>query len=74
MGRWWVSVSLGEVYSGTECVFCDVVTDTLAESIEFTNLTFGQCGLVDGHRRFLLWVSGSFWGIGWASVYRALGS
>jgi hypothetical protein len=39
----------------TECVLCDVVTDTLAKCVEFANLTLGQSGMVDGHR-------GSFFG------------
>ena len=38
----------------SECILCDVVTHTFAECIEFTSLTFSQCGLVDGHRVSLI--------------------
>jgi len=49
----WVTDFLGDLGPGfhplIECDICDIATNTLAERIEFTDLTFIQSGLVDGH-------------------------
>ena len=36
-------------YPLTECDICDIVTNALAECVEFADLTFIQSGLVYGH-------------------------
>ncbi len=33
----------------TECNICDIVSDTLAECVEFSDLAFIESGLFDGH-------------------------
>ena len=48
-----VTVFLGWVGLGfhplSECILSDIITDALAECIEFANLTFCQSGVVDRH-------------------------